>query len=87
MEDELESVKEVIFAKEYSDIEWMTPITEDHIVKIAMYGKEKPNWSYMKRWCEQNCDDTVVIWTGGTKHILFHFFRQTDAVAFKLRWT
>jgi len=85
--EDLEPIKQVIFTKEYAELEWTVPITDDHVIKISKHnGANADNWAVMKRWCEQNCEDTVVIWTGAISDIRFHFFRKTDAMAFKLRW-
>ncbi len=82
--DDLEPVKAVHIMGNYSDIEWLVPIDEDHTVKIPR--KKDVNWAAIKRWCEQHCEDTVVIWSNSSP-VHFCFFRQTDAIAFKLRWS
>ena len=83
-DDDLEPVKEVHIIKSYADIEWLVPIDNDHKVSILKEGIV--NWAEMKRWCEQNSEDTVVIWTSMFSEVHFYFFKESDAVAFKLRW-
>lgn len=43
----------------------------------------------LKRWCEENCKDTIAYITARPNYRLqdkIYFFSETDAVAFKLRW-
>lgn len=82
--EDLNPVKEVHITKRFSEIEWIVPTDDDH--KVLVRKGNGVNWAAMKRWCEQHCEDTVVIWCGGSVDVYFFFFRQSDAVAFKLRW-
>lgn len=84
--NELEPVKQVLIVEQFPDVEWLVPTTKDHTIKIEK--RTHGDWAYMKRWCEQNSEDTVVIWPdNGHTEVYFYFFRITDALAFKLRWT
>ncbi len=85
-DDDIYPVKRVVVVESYADLEWMAPITDDHLVRIKI--EEYLPIAEMKRWCEQHCDDTVAIWSGhpGTNKIFFAFYDSTEAVAFKLRW-
>ena len=42
----------------------------------------------IKRWCEENCTDTVVYVenTGWEMRDSIYFYLESDAIAFKLRW-
>lgn len=86
MEDDsdLEPVKGVHIIESYADIEWLVPTDDSH--RVLVPKKEGAACAAMKRWCEQYCNDTVVIWTGTYKIVHFYFFRKSDAAAFKLRW-
>ena len=84
--DDLEPVKEVHLVENYSGIEWLVPTDDNHKVSIPKNNGNN-NWSAMKRWCEQHCSDTVVIWDGDVTAAHFYFFQKSDAVAFKLRWS
>lgn len=82
---DLTPIKKVYVMDSYSEIEWLTPIDEDH--RVLVFREKTNNWAAMKRWCEQHSEDTVAIWCGGYKDVHFYFFRKSDAMAFKLRWT
>lgn len=83
-EDDLKPVKRVVTVEQFRDLEWLTPVTADHLIKIIT-EKDLPV-AKMKRWCEQHCSDTVAIWTSAGSPVYFGFFDSTEAVAFKLRW-
>lgn len=86
-EDDLMPVKRVVMVEKYSDLAWLAPMTDDHLIRVKI--KEYLPVAKMKRWCEQHCGDTVAIWPehpGETNAIYFGFYDSTDAVAFKLRW-
>jgi len=83
-ENELEPIKQFIIVDQYNELEWLVPTTNDH--KVEFDKHDNVNWSIMKRWCEQNCEDTVAVWTGNPISMYFYFFNKTDAIAFKLRW-
>ena len=40
----------------------------------------------LKRWCEENCKDTVTYYIGEFNLHHIYFFDEYDAAAFKLRW-
>lgn len=44
--------------------------------------------AHIKRWCEENCVDTVVYVedNGWEMHDGIYFYLESDAAAFKLRW-
>ena len=83
-DEDLKPKKEIHMIEQYSEIEWLTPTTDDH--RVAICKRENVNWAAMKRWCEQYSEDTVVIWPALVSEVCFFFFRKSDAVAFKLRW-
>lgn len=82
--EDLDPVKGVHIIEVFDKIEWLVPIYDDH--KVIINKNKDINWAVRKRWCEQHCEDTVVIWNGGYKEVHFYFFISSDAMAFKLRW-
>ena len=85
IEREVEPIKQVLIIEQYYDLKWLVPTTKNHIIKIEKH--DNVNWALIKRWCEQNCKDTVAIWTTQTSPTMdFYFFSEIDLMAFKLRW-
>jgi len=64
-------------------INWLTGKLYSFILDV-----ELKNHAQMKRWCEENCSDTVayVEDDGWNKSDLIYFYLESDAAAFKLRW-
>lgn len=69
--------------KESNDIRWLTGLEFVHDLP-----NEFKQYAQIKRWCENNCEDTVAFLClsrfVSTERL--YFFSETDAVAFKLRW-
>lgn len=64
-------------------IRWLTGERHAFVLNV-----EFKNQAHIKRWCEENCTDTVSYLEDdgyrGSDEI--YFYLESDAVAFKLRW-
>ena len=89
---ELEPKPAFIILDNIDDILWNVNI--DYFFEINSDFKKR---AHMKRWCEQNCLDTVAYYMPYGNKVGFsenevilndriYFFRQEDMLAFKLQW-
>ena len=68
---------------DYNELKWMT--------STQFYFELPPGfkqYAQIKRWCEENCQDTVVFFDRipFRREEALYFFNGEDAMACKLRW-
>ena len=69
----------------YAEVKWLTGF-EHGFIFDSRFRKH----ALMKRWCEENCEDTVCFFRTQSKTYSYkesiYFILEEDAVAFKLQW-
>ena len=57
----------------------------------AVRKDAKPGWhreyKELEQWCKENCNEEYIVVVSSPIERIFVFDDETDALAFKLRWT
>ena len=85
MDKEFGSRPGFVFLKDLDDIRWYVNLNNCFDIDRGFDDHAK-----LKRWCEENCKDTVVYYPlnelNPSIEDRIYFFNEEDMLGFKLRW-